>query len=132
MRLLNIFRQIFNRSHKNTAPARRQGDKAERSAEHYLQRHGLTISERNYTIKGGEIDLIAHDQGCIVFVEVRYRRSDTFGSACESVTKNKQKKLRRTALHYLQKHRLHEQCPCRFDIVALSADNRINWTKDAF
>lgn len=132
MRLLNTIRQLLRRTHKHTSPARHQGDQAEDLAAQYLQQHGLTICERNYSIKGGEIDLIARDQKHLVFVEVRYRSSDAFGSASESVTHHKQAKLRRTALHYLQKHRLHEQCPCRFDIVALSADNRIDWIKDAF
>lgn len=132
MRILTDIRQRFSRIDKTPAPARQQGDKAERRAEQYLQRHGLSICARNYTIKGGEIDLIARDKDAVVFVEVRYRRSDAFGSASESVTAAKQKKLRRTALHYLQKYRLHEQYPCRFDIVALSADNRIDWIKNAF
>lgn len=136
MSLLNYFqRQLqcqFSHRQKCQQSPVTQGQWAEEQAEKYLCRQGLRICARNYGIKSGEIDIIVRDQEQLVFVEVRYRHSDSFGTAAESVTPHKQKKLRRAALHYLQKNKLNEQCPCRFDIVAMSANNRIDWIKNAF
>ena len=136
MSLLDYFLRHFQRhiSHwrKPQQASANQGQWAEEQAAKYLSRQGLRICARNYGIKSGEIDLIALDREQLVFVEVRYRRSDAFGTAAESVTPQKQQKLRRAALHYLQKHKLSEQCACRFDIVGMSADNRIDWIKNAF
>jgi|TARA_B110000116_G_C16686048_1_gene512993 putative endonuclease len=136
MSLLDYFQRPLQRhisywKKGQQAPANK-GQWAEEQAENYLCRQGLLICTRNYGIKSGEIDLIALDREQLVFVEVRYRHSDMFGTAAESVTTHKQQKLRRAALHYLQKHKLSEQCPCRFDIVAMSAGNRIDWIKNAF
>ena len=110
-----------------------KGKKAEQLALRHLEKNGLQPCENNYRCRRGEIDLIMYDGATLVFVEVRYRKSDMFGSACESVTRNKQRKLLATASHYLQQH--HICCPCRFDIVGITGDNeiyRIDWLKDAF
>lgn len=132
--LLSLLSSPLKRCRKaNPLP---RGQWAERQAESFLVGHGLKILERNYTVKSGEIDLIATDKHSLVFVEVRYRHSDTFGSSAESVDASKQKKLRRAAEHYLQKHNLNERQPCRFDIVALSAssntNSNIDWIRNAF
>lgn len=108
------------------------GEQAERQAEHYLKAQGLIICERNYSIKAGEIDLIARDNNCIVFVEVRYRHNNVFGSAGESVTFAKQQKLRKAALCYLQQRGLSEKYACRFDVIALSATEPLDWIQNAF
>jgi len=111
------------------------GKQAETEACKYLQRQGLTLVERNYLCKRGEIDLIMHDGQSTVFVEVRYRRNDRFGSSAESVDARKQAKLLATAQHYLQQHPRAAQQACRFDVVALTTHNtqqKINWIVDAF
>lgn len=111
------------------------GKQAEADACDYLQRQGLTLVERNYLCKRGEIDLIMQDKKATVFVEVRYRRSSRFGSSAESVDWRKQKKLLATAQHYLQQHPKAAQGACRFDVVALTTENKqqqINWIVDAF
>ncbi|MES9939272.1 MAG: YraN family protein [Candidatus Thiodiazotropha sp. 6PLUC2] len=108
-----------------------QGDRAEQQALDYLSRHGLKLVTRNFRCKSGEIDLIMQERETLVFVEVRYRQSKDFGSALESVTTSKQRKLLAAANLYLQK--MQNDQPCRFDVVALhgSGKPRLTWIKDA-
>lgn len=80
------------------------------------------------------------DSNTLVFVEVRYRRSEQFGGAIDSVTAAKQKKIRLTAAHYLQSHPRLQHSNCRFDVIGLThasaAANRMelrfDWVKNAF
>lgn len=106
------------------------GKQAEAQAEQFLCQQGLKLVERNYRCKLGEIDLIMRDGDSLVFVEVRLRRHSGFGSAAESVTPQKQRKLILAAQHYLQ-HAGKNQ-PCRFDIVGLDQQSPPTWLKNAF
>jgi putative endonuclease len=68
-------------------------------------------------------------------VEIRYRRSNRFGGAEETVDHRKQARLIATAAHYLQRHPRADRRPSRFDVVALLADGegyRVQWIADAF
>lgn len=107
------------------------GQEAEKLAAIYLQRHGLKLLETNYRCRFGEIDLIMQDGREVVFVEVRLRSHATFGGAGESITRDKQQKLARTASHYLA---AHGSPPCRFDAMLLSAPStqRFEWIRNAF
>ena len=112
-----------------------KGRECEKQARVYLESQGLTFLEQNYRSRYGEIDLIMQDQTTLVFVEVRYRDSNAFGSAAETVDIRKQNKLRTTAEYYLQQHQKYKMYPCRFDVVAASPDtskNNLNWLKNAF
>lgn len=106
------------------------GKKAEDVACSFLLRNGLSLVQRNYHCRYGEIDLIMQDSESLVFVEVRFRSSIMFGSAAESVDSNKQRKLVFTASHYLQKHPTNQ--PTRFDVVALSPQQEPEWVINAF
>ena len=106
------------------------GKKAEDVACSFLQKQGLILIERNYQCRFGEIDLIMEDNETTVFVEVRYRKSTKFGSAVDTVDKNKQRKLVFTANHFLQKHPI--TTASRFDVVALSPDTTPEWICNAF
>jgi putative endonuclease len=71
----------------------------------------------------------------IVFLEVRYRRSQAFGTPAETVGTRKQVKLGASAGHYLQPNRKISNKPCRFDIVAVTAapdSNQVEWLQHAF
>ncbi len=108
-----------------------RGKDAEARAAQYLQAQGLHIVERNYRSRYGEIDLIARDGTTLVFVEVRARSSNAFGGAAASITAAKQKKLTRTALHYLAA--AGHTPRCRFDAVLLSNNAApVEWIRDAF
>lgn len=111
-----------------------QGRKAEHRACEHLLLHGLSLLERNYRAPFGEIDLIMEQRDVVVFVEVRYRRSEDFGSPAETINPRKQAKLRATAAHYLQRHRKASKKPCRFDIVAVTGSDpgQVLWLQNAF
>jgi putative endonuclease len=105
----------------------------EREAERYLQDQGLRSLASNYRCRQGEIDLIMQQGNTLVFVEVRYRSSPSFGSAAESITRSKQKKIIAAARHYISSR--HSQEPaCRFDVVAIAGGSgrRVDWIRDAF
>ena len=95
------------------------GKAGEDLAERYLKRQGYAVVERNYRCSLGEIDLIALDKRAVVFVEVKTRRVDTAGAPLEAVNAAKQRRLKRAALHYLNRHRLHDR-NVRFDVVGVS------------
>jgi len=65
-----------------------------------------------------------------VIVEVRYRKSEVYGSALESITASKQAKIIAATQHYMSK--LRSDCPLHFDVVAISGNGSINWIKNAF
>lgn len=112
----------------------RQGREAEHAAYEYLRDQGLQLLHRNYRAPFGEIDLIMQERDVVVFVEVRYRRSDDFGTPAETIDARKQARLRATAAHYLQRNRKVSKKPCRFDIVAVSGarhGDRVRWLQNA-
>jgi putative endonuclease len=108
------------------------GANAEQQACEYLIKQGLQLITRNYDCKLGEIDLIMQDNQHLVFVEVRCRADVRFGTTLESVHQNKQRKIIRTALFYLQQQKLMDKVYCRFDVVGIEEDNKLTWVKDAF
>lgn len=113
---------------------RKIGEKAERLAQKYLEQKGLTLITNNYHCHRGEIDLIMDDGNFLVFIEVRYRKNDTYGSAAESITRVKQSRLLATANHYLQNEKLYRDNSCRFDVITVSGqyNPQIEWIKNAF
>lgn len=109
------------------------GHSAEEKACRHLTKHGLKLVERNFRCKLGEIDLIMRDTQHLVFVEVRARNNTQYGNSAESVTTQKQKKLIKAALFYLQTKQLIETTACRFDIVAFDLQSQqLDWIQDAF
>lgn len=115
--------------------ARARGAEIETHVEQWLCARGLQALQRNYGCRGGEIDLIMQDGDTLVFVEVRYRRSNRYGSAAASVGRDKQARLIRAAQHFLMRHRALAARPCRFDVVAVSgppACLETQWISAAF
>jgi putative endonuclease len=106
------------------------GIAAEQLASEFLQRNGLQLIESNFRCRFGEIDLILRDGTTLVFVEVRLRSNQHFGGAAASVTLAKQGRIVRAAQIYLQQQ-LRESA-CRFDVVLLDGERRIEWIKNAF
>jgi putative endonuclease len=108
-----------------------KGAAAEQLAADYLGRQGLSVIERNFRVRGGEIDLVCRDGGTTVFVEVRLRSRGDFGGAAASITVAKQTRLILAARHWLLRH---GETPCRFDCVLLDSlgENNIEWLRHAF
>lgn len=94
------------------------GDEGERLAARFLRRQGYRILARRYRTALGEIDLVARDGSCIVFVEVKTRRTALAGQPYEAVDRAKQAQLTRLALAFLKRYRLLEQS-ARFDVVSI-------------
>lgn len=105
------------------------GQKAEELAAAFLQAKGLSVLERNFRAKVGEIDIVAKDGDEVVFVEVRARASKDFGGAAASVDGAKRRKLIRAAALWLQARGWDGAC--RFDMVALDG-GRIEHMPAAF
>ena len=109
-------------------PQQRLGRQGEDRALVHLEAQGLTLLERNFLCKSGEIDLIMLEGPMLVFVEVRQRASSRFGGAVYSVTPAKQQRLLRAAQYYLLRHKIPP--PCRFDLVAID-DEKLSWIQNA-
>ena len=93
------------------------------------------LVSRNYRCRRGEIDLVMRDADGLVFVEVRRRRSRGFGGGLGSVDARKRARLVAAAEHYLVMHRIGDDLPCRFDVVAIDGPpgrTTLEWVCDAF
>lgn len=95
------------------------GQKAEDMAARYLKKHGYKIIARNHRTRSGEIDIIARDGETLVFVEVKARTTERFGSAKAAVTAHKQRQVCKVALGYL-KMTDQSQVKARFDVVTVT------------
>ncbi|MGH8549110.1 MAG: YraN family protein [Methylococcales bacterium] len=116
-----------------TKPSKERGGEAESIALEFLKQQGMRLIARNYHCTNGEIDLIMEESGTLVFVEVRFRKTSTFGSALESIDNRKKSRIIRCASHYLSTQKISK--PSRFDVVALSPNHQrldIDWIPDAF
>ena len=102
----------------------------EKTAVKHLKSQKYKILETNYKRSTGEIDIIAKDGDCTVFVEVKTRTSDVYGMPSEAVNVQKQLKYRKTAEFYLLEKGLSDS-PCRFDVIEI-LDGQINHINNAF
>ena len=94
------------------------GERGEEIACAYLKGQKFTIVERNFRCKGGEVDIIARDGKTLVFVEVKARRTLSFGPPQMAVTPFKQRQISKAALTWLaQKKQFGANA--RFDVVAI-------------
>ncbi|HSN24014.1 MAG TPA: YraN family protein [Methylomicrobium sp.] len=115
---------------KTKAPHLVCGENAEQLAERFLINKGLTPVCRNFRCKPGELDLVMTDDKSLVVIEVRFRKSAKYGSALESITGAKQSRIIAATQVYLSKQK--QDRPIRFDVIAISADGRIEWIPNAF
>lgn len=117
------------------------GDRAEQHALALLTERGLELVARNFRCRVGEIDLVMLHDGSLVFIEVRYRRSDSFSAPALTIDYRKQRKIIRTAALFLSRFRRFANYTIRFDVVAIVGDlerrgsgnaGTARWVKDAF
>ncbi len=115
------------------------GNVGEDYAVKILKKNKYKIEERNFTVRGGEIDIIAKDGEYLVFVEVKLRKSTDFGRPSEFVGLKKREHLRKTALLYMKK--TEYDGPYRFDVIEIVGEinekgkllpKEVNVIKDAF
>ena len=105
----------------------------EQKAAQYLESRGYRILEKNFTIRGGEIDLIARDpSGDLVFAEVKYRARAMYGNPLESVDYHKQQRLLHAARVYLYRQGYPPDTPCRFDVLSMVGQEPVEHLKNAF
>jgi putative endonuclease len=100
-----------------------------------LEERGYAILACRYRTRHGEIDIIACDGETTVFIEVKARVTDMFGTAAEAVGRAKQRRLARMAIDYVAKNNLADR-PCRFDVVAIDGagtlSQRVSIYQNAF
>lgn len=110
------------------------GARGERLAARHLRRRGWRIVARNFRCGAGEVDLVALDGATVVFVEVKTRAQESFGSPLEAVGPAKQRQIRRVAQEFVRLHRLHDRA-IRFDVIGVIARGwrwRVEHVEDAF
>ncbi|MBU4310859.1 YraN family protein [bacterium] len=111
------------------------GESGEEAAFEFLRKKRYRILERNYKTPLGEIDIIAQDKDCLVFIEVKSLSNTSYILPQEMVNKRKQEQIIRVALSYLKAKGLRN-ADCRFDCVAvvfsLGKEPEIELIKDAF
>lgn len=99
------------------------GKLGEKLALKFLQKKGYRIHQANFRCRAGEIDIVAQQKDCLVFVEVRTKSTLDFGTPEESITRRKKEKLVATALSYIGSH--HElPYLWRIDFVAVEIDQK--------
>ncbi|WP_027343826.1 YraN family protein [Hamadaea tsunoensis] len=103
-----------------TRVRRALGAWGEHVAEAYLAGRGLSIIDRNWRCREGEIDLVAADGGTVVFCEVKTRRGSTFGTGLDAVAGRKAARLRRLAMLWLAAHARDEAAEIRFDVISVT------------
>lgn len=100
-------------------PTKTLGSWGEQRAAEYLEKLGYQIIIRNFRHGHGEIDIIADDEGTLVFVEVKTQKSEAMGEAFTWVTRKKQRQIGRVALAYLTVNNIIDR-DCRFDVIAVA------------
>jgi len=114
-----LIRKLLPNKHRPPVDKESLGRWGEKRCEKFLKRKGLKTLTRNFSCKTGEIDLIMVDRdGTLVFVEVKTRASEDFGSSESVVTKTKQARMLRTARYFLATNNI-ENRPFRFDVVTI-------------
>ncbi|HDL3365782.1 TPA: YraN family protein [Mannheimia haemolytica] len=117
---MELFNKLINK--------REQGSFYEPKARVFLEQQGLRFVAANQAFKGGELDLIMQDGQTVVFVEVRQRKSNRFGSAVESIDYRKQQKWQNAAnMWLLKQNQSLETANCRFDVVAFEGNQTPVW-----
>lgn len=110
------------------------GQTKEKQAATWLKQNNIQILENNFRCKGGEIDLIGLDQTqTLLFIEVKYRKTNQHGHPSEFVTPAKQKRLILCAQHYLQTHPQYQNSSMRFDVLSYQNQQKNpDWIQNAF
>ena len=108
---------------------RKTGTAYEKIAADYLRKQGIKIIEVNYQISQGEVDLIGEDKENIIFIEVKYRKTASYGQPWEAVSGNKRSKICKVARQFCYIRKIKKQV--RYDVISICGDE-ILWFQNAF
>ena len=86
----------------------------------------------NYSVRGGELDLVYRANDELVVVEVRYRSRSDYGRPAATVTRTKQQRIILATRHFLAEHPKHAERPVRFDVVGVDDSDTLDWIEHAF
>ncbi|WP_017443755.1 YraN family protein [Gayadomonas joobiniege] len=113
---------------------RAKGEIFEQRAAQFLVAQGGQIVTRNFNCRMGEIDIICFLEPTLVFVEVRFRGQNRYGGAAATISPQKQNKIKRSAMFYLQSNGYNvAHTRFRFDVIAFDSNiEQLNWIKNAF
>jgi putative endonuclease len=107
------------------------GKNGEEQAITFLKGLGYEVLASNWRFKHLEIDIVAREKDCLVIVEVKTRKDNSFGEPETFVTRSKQQKLIRAAAEYINKYEI--ETDVRFDIISVTTStNQVHHIKDAF
>jgi putative endonuclease len=106
-----------------------EGQRREAQARRHLEAAGLKLRAANVRYRFGELDLVMDEGETLVFVEVRYRRAGSHGGAIESVGAAKRQRLWKAAQAFLAAQPALSRRPCRFDLVAIEGEARLQWLR---
>ncbi len=122
----------MNRTNKST---RQKGTEAEKIAAAYLESKGWLILDQNYFFQRAEVDIVAYDQECIVFVEVRSKTSTNYGYPEDTIGPNKEKNIYKAAEAWMYERKM-EGALARFDVITITGGEKqapdIQHFEDAF
>ncbi len=108
------------------------GKRGEDIAADFITKKGLLIIDRNFRTKIGEIDIVAVDGDVVAFIEVKSRKTDTFGNPSDFVNRYQRKRIINTAQIFMKQKNLIDMQP-RFDVCEIySTTNTINYIENAF
>lgn len=97
---------------------RKKGSAAENLAAAYLESKGWIVLDQNYFFERAEVDIIAYDQACIVFVEVKSRSGTQFGHPEDFIDPKKEKNIYKAAEAWMYERKM-EGSPARFDVISI-------------
>jgi putative endonuclease len=111
------------------------GKRSEDIAASFLRNRHFSILQRNFSCCLGELDIIAKDNGIIVFIEVRSSRGSFLHNPIDSITISKIRRIKLLSQIWLNRNNAHDSC-IRFDIIGISHKQKnkaiIEYIKDAF
>ena len=114
---------------------RLKGSIYEELARNYLKQNGCNILFKNFRSRSGEIDIIARDGKYLCFIEVKFRKDDSYGLPEEAVNYHKQKQICKVSKFYLYSRKIPLDTPIRYDVLSISGSENeytVHWVKNAF
>lgn len=101
------------------------GAYGENLAAEFLLRHKFEILARNFRVRGAELDIIAHKDGVLYFVEVKTRSGSSHGAPESAIHYYKQRHMQFAARIFLAQNSQYAESEMHFSSLAVEVDARI-------